>query len=132
MLLPLKKVLIHQQPHVGIELGSPILFPLSLIVTLSMSVLNCTGTYCNLNADPEGLVYLKDVRNETLGARHQVRMKFTTVIMICDMSFLNFTFRQWPSRLGLQNTLTASLRRRKTPQMSVLVMTLNNLMVRLE
>ena len=35
----------------------------------------------------------------------------------------------WPSQLGLQNTLTAVLQRGKTPPMSVLDMTLNNLIV---
>ena len=38
----------------------------------------------------------------------------------------------WPRWLGLQNTLTASLQRGKTPSMSVLDMTLNNLIVRLQ
>ena len=42
------------------------------------------------------------------------------------------TSTQWPSRLGLQNTLTASLQRGKTPSTSVLDLTLNNLMVRLQ
>ena len=37
-----------------------------------------------------------------------------------------------PSWLGLQNTLTASLQRGKHPLMSVLDMTLNNLMARLQ
>ena len=37
----------------------------------------------------------------------------------------------WPSRLWLQNTLTASLQRGKTPPTSVLDITLSNLMVRL-
>ena len=36
----------------------------------------------------------------------------------------------WPNQLGLQNALTASLQRGKTPPTSVLDMTLNNLMVR--
>ena len=39
---------------------------------------------------------------------------------------------QWPSQLGLQNTLTASLQRGKLPPTNVLDMTLNNLMVRLQ
>ena len=38
----------------------------------------------------------------------------------------------WPSRLGLQNTLTVSLQRAKTSLTSVLGMTLNNLMIRLQ
>ena len=38
----------------------------------------------------------------------------------------------WPSWLGLQNTLTASLQRGKTPPTSHLDLTLNNLMVRLQ
>ena len=38
----------------------------------------------------------------------------------------------WPSQLGLQKTPTASLQRSKTPPMSVLDMTQNNLMVRLQ
>ena len=38
----------------------------------------------------------------------------------------------WTSRLELQNTLTASLQKGKTPPKSVLDMTLNNLMVRLQ
>ena len=37
-----------------------------------------------------------------------------------------------PSWLGLQNRTTASLKRGKTPQTSVLDMTLNNLMVRFQ
>ena len=38
----------------------------------------------------------------------------------------------WPSWLGLQNTLTASLQRGKTPPTSVLDMILNSLMVRIQ
>ena len=37
----------------------------------------------------------------------------------------------WSSQLGLMNTLTASLQRGKNPPMSVLDMTIKNLMVRL-
>ena len=44
----------------------------------------------------------------------------------------NSLFRFWPCRLGQQNTLIASLLRGKTPPMSVLDMTLNNLMARLQ
>ena len=40
--------------------------------------------------------------------------------------------RNWPTWVGLQNTPTASLQRSKTPPMSILDMTLNNLMVRLQ
>ena len=36
----------------------------------------------------------------------------------------------WPIRLGLQNTLTASFQKGKIPQKSVLNMTLNNMTVR--
>ena len=38
----------------------------------------------------------------------------------------------WSSQLGLQNILTASLQRSKTPATSNLDMTLNNLMVGLQ
>ena len=38
----------------------------------------------------------------------------------------------WTNWLGLRDTLTASLQRGKTPPVSVLDMTLNNLMVRLQ
>ena len=48
-------------------------------------------------------------------------------------SFLSaFSLFTWPSRLGLQNTPSASLKRSKTPPTSVLDMTLNNLIVRLQ
>ena len=55
--------------------------------------------------------------------------------MRCDkkssrQNLLNF--KTQPTWLGLQNTLTASLQRGKTPPMSVLDMTPNNLMVRLK
>ena len=43
-----------------------------------------------------------------------------------------YTAPNWPSRLGLQITPTASLQKSKTPSMSVLDMTLNDQMVRLQ
>ena len=47
----------------------------------------------------------------------------------CLFEFIPFTC--WPSQLGVQNTLTASLQRSKIPPMSALDMILNNLIVRL-
>ena len=46
--------------------------------------------------------------------------------------FQSNKYNSLPSQLGLQNTLTAPLKRGKTPLMSVLDMTLNNLMVRIQ
>ncbi len=39
---------------------------------------------------------------------------------------------RWPCQLGLRNTPTTFLQKDKTPPTSVLDMTLNNLMVRLQ
>ena len=50
-------------------------------------------------------------------------------MIACIISYLFDPYMQLPSRLGLQNTLTASLQRGKIPLTSVLFMTLNNLMV---
>ena len=56
---------------------------------------------------------------------------FSSAVLWMDSIFSNIF--SWPSRLGLQNTLTASLQRGKTPlPTSVLYITLNNLMVRLQ
>ena len=46
-------------------------------------------------------------------------------------TWLFFPQLVWPSQLRLQNTLTAYLQRGRTPPISVLDMTLNNLIVRL-
>ena len=50
-------------------------------------------------------------------------------IVIWYQVFLSKTNHSWPSRFGLQNTLSASLPRDNTPQMSVLEMTQNNLIL---
>ena len=55
-----------------------------------------------------------------------------TLCMGQSYCILNPAHREWPSRLELQNTPTASLQRGKTPPMSVLDMILSNLMVRLQ
>ena len=54
-------------------------------------------------------------------------------ILLTFISLYQFYYRaSWPSQLGLQNTQTTSLLRSKTPPISVLLMTLNNMMVRLQ
>ena len=55
--------------------------------------------------------------------------KNTIFIYVLITSLQDYT---WFSQLGLQTPLTASLQRGKTPTMSVLDMTQNNLMVRLQ
>ena len=53
--------------------------------------------------------------------------------LTCFLAFLVGEILELPFlRLGLHNTLTASLQRSKTPLTSVLHMILNNLMVRLQ
>ena len=61
--------------------------------------------------------------------KNRVVMVFEAIIQPDDN---NFNILSFPSQLGLQNTLTASLQRDKTPLTSVLDMTLNNLMVRFQ
>ena len=56
--------------------------------------------------------------NDRIG-RHEVSILFNQIY-------------NWPSRLGLQNTLTASLQEGMIPETSVLYMTVNNLMVRFQ
>ena len=54
-------------------------------------------------------------------------------VCVCDyIHTLTHTNRKLPSWLELKNTLTTSLQRGNTPPKSVLDMTLNNLMVRLQ
>ena len=53
-------------------------------------------------------------------------------LWLVSLSPSSFPTFSWPSQLGLQNTLTASLQRGKTPPMSVQDMTLNNLMAWLQ
>ena len=58
---------------------------------------------------------------------HYTTNAFLSYFYRCDI-ILNM---MWHNQMGLQNTPTAFLRRGKTLPMSVLDMTLNNLMVRL-
>ena len=78
----------------------------------------CEDTGCNLEDLPEAM-------NDREKWRERVR----------DIRASGATWWWWfwwPSQLGLQNTLTASLQKSKTRPTSVLDMTLNNLMVRLQ
>ena len=65
--------------------------------------------------------------------RHAEHCWWSKDTLISNVLFLNsytWTHQQgftWPGHFGQQNTLTASLQREKTPPMSVLHMTLNNL-----
>ena len=64
------------------------------------------------------------------------RTKNTRVVFFKLYAFIHLIFflfgNFWPSRLGLQNTPTASPQRGKTPPTNVLDMTRNNLIVRLQ
>ena len=51
--------------------------------------------------------------------------------MFLELLYRN-QYSKWPSQLEVQNISTALLQRGKTPPTSVLDMTLNNLMVRLQ
>ena len=57
---------------------------------------------------------------------------YNNKIMVPKHISINFSTNHQPSQMELQNILTASLQRGKTSPMSVLVMTLNNVMVRLQ
>ena len=64
--------------------------------------------------------------------RTQETHHVSSINNLCTSTLRIMTETYWPSWLGLQNTLTASLQRGKTPQTSVLNMILNNLMERLQ
>ena len=73
-------------------------------------------------------VYPTFPKAQGLESHHPIQFRMTHIwgVLITLQSYIQC----FPSRLGLQNTLTAPLQRGKTPPTSVLDMTLDNLLVR--